>query len=466
MPPETRQRLDALPRHMTWPGHLRHRDSGRLLATEHGRLLVPSNHAEAESPPIALSYVRVPAKRDIGLPPLVVLVGGPGVAAIRSFETGLFKWVEEMSAICDVVTFDQRGCHTALPRLDNPFRVELDWETPASRESYLQAHRANAGRLAAHWRERGVDLNAYNTIESARDVDALRQALGVERINLHGASYGSHLALAVLKYHGEHVERAILCIVEGPNDTHKLPANTDRHFRHVADLARESPELKGQCPDLLAELRTVLDAYDAEPLLLEASDASGQRRRAPMGKFAVQLLLGRALGSRREIAKLPTLARQLARRSAAPFARFERWLHGYGLSGMMLAMDCASGASAERLEAIEAQRPDALLDDAFNLPFPFVGDALGVADLGEAFRAPVETDTPALLCSGTLDGRTPIGNAQAAMAGLRNSRHIVVEGASHETPDLLAAPQMDFLRGRETGVERLAVPFEFQALDG
>ena len=153
---------------MTWPGHLRHRDSGRFLAAEYGRLLVPSNHAEAESPPIALSYVRVPAKRDLGLAPLVVLVGGPGGAAIRSFETGLFEWVEQVSAICDVVTFDQRGCHTALPRLDNPFRVELDWDTPASRESYLQAHQANAVRLAAHWRERGVDLNAYNTIESAR----------------------------------------------------------------------------------------------------------------------------------------------------------------------------------------------------------------------------------------------------------------------------------------------------------
>ena len=371
-----------------------------------------------------------------------------------------------MSEICDVVTFDQRGCHTALPNLANPFRIELDWEAPLTRERYLQAHRQNAQRLAAHWRERGVDMNAYNTVESAHDVDALRQALGTERINLHGASYGSHLALATLKYHGDHVERAILCIVEGLNDTHKLPANTDRHFRHVAALAREAPELKGQHPDLFAELGAALEAFATKPLALGIHDAAGTPRQVPISKFAVQLLLGGALGSTRAIAELPAVARQLAERSTAPFARLERRLFGHGLPGMMLAMDAASGASSDRLAAIERQRLSALLDDAFNLPFPFVADELGVADLGDAFRAPVETDTPALFCCGTLDGRTPVGNTEAAMEGFPNSHLIVVEGASHETPDVLLEPQMAFLRGEEVRVSRLVKPFSFQPFDG
>ena len=449
-----------------WPGHLRHRDSGRHMAVEYGHLLVPAQRTESASPAIALSFVRKPAKRDLGLPPLVVLAGGPGGAAIRSFETHLFDWVERMSELCDVVTFDQRGCNAALPCLTNPFRIELDWEAPLTRERHLHAHRQNARRLAAHWLERGVDLNAYNTVESAHDVDALRQALGAERINLHGASYGSHLALATLKCHGDRVERAILCIVEGLNDTHKLPANTDRHFRHVADLAREAPELKGQHEDLYAELGDALEAFDAKPLSLGVHDAEGKPRQVPVGKFAVQLLLGGALGSTRAIAGLPTMARRLASRSTEPFAKLGRRLHGHGLPGMMLAMDAASGSSADRLATIEQQRQTALLDDSFNLPFPFVAEELGVADLGDTFRTPVKTDTPALFCCGTLDGRTPVSNAQAAMKGFPNSHLIVVEGASHETPDVLLDPQMAFLRGEEVSVERLVKPFSFQPFDG
>ena len=449
-----------------WPGHLRHRDSGRHMAVEHGRLLVPSQHGDSASPAIALSFVRKPAKRDFGLPPLVVLAGGPGGAAIRSFETHLFDWVEQISELCDVVTFDQRGCNTALPCLTNPFRIELNWEAPLTRARYLQAHRQNAKQLAAHWLERGVDLNAYNTVQSAHDVDALRRALGAERINLHGASYGSHLALATLKHHGDRVERAILCIVEGLNDTHKLPANTDRHFRHIAALAREAPELKGQHKDLYAELGDTLEAFDAKPLSLGVHDAEGTPRQVPVGKFTVQLLLGGALGSTRSIAELPTLARQLASRSTTPFAKLGRRLFGYGLPGMMLAMDAASGASADRLRAIEQQRQTALLDDSFNLPFPFVAEELGVADLGDAFRTPVETTTPALFCCGTLDGRTPISNAEDAMKGFPNSHLIVVEGASHETPDMLLEPQMAFLRAEEVRTERLVKPFSFQPFEG
>jgi len=125
-----------------WPGHLRHRDSGRTLLAEHGRLLAPARRDRAESPAIALSFLRVQAMRDRGRPPLVVLAGGPGGAAIAAFETHLFDWVARMSTICDVVTFDQRGCHGALPRLVNPFRVDYDFDAVLTREGYLDAQRA------------------------------------------------------------------------------------------------------------------------------------------------------------------------------------------------------------------------------------------------------------------------------------------------------------------------------------
>ena len=46
---------------------------------------------------------------------------------------------------------------------------------------------------ATYFRSQGVDIQAYNTIESAHDVDDLRKALGAEKLNLVGFSYGTHL---------------------------------------------------------------------------------------------------------------------------------------------------------------------------------------------------------------------------------------------------------------------------------
>ena len=441
-----------------WPVRITH-TSGRSLDAERGLLMVPSCRKHDESPAIALSFVRVPARRDCNLAPLVVLAGGPGASAIGSFETGFFEHVETLAEICDVVTFDQRGANSALPNLQNPGRPRYDFDAVLTRETFLDAQIASARQLATYWQERGVDLNDYNTIESAHDVNDLRQALDVPKINLHGASYGSHLGLTVLKQHGEHVDRAILCIVEGLDDTHKLPANTDRHFRHLSELARTDRNLRGEFPDLVSEMAEVLDGFDREPQVVKFANVDA---RTQVGKFALQLVFGNALGSIRAIRELPLFVRQLAKGDLAALTRrVERGLTGPGIQGMQLAMDYASGATAERSRLIEAQRRDALLDDSFNLPFPFVGDAHGVDDLGDDFRAPVRSAVPTLFCAGTLDGRTPIANAEAARQGFPNSHLVVVEGATHETPTLLLDAQTKFLQGEDPGVDLLVRPFAF-----
>lgn len=444
-----------------WPTRLEHAD-GRALDAERGILLVPSSRRGDESAAIALPFLRVPARRDHGLPPLVVLFGGPGVGAIDAFHGYFFQHVERFSAICDVVTFDQRGCHGALPDLVNACPPDYDLGEPMTRESYLAAQCDSAARLGAYWREHGVDPNDYNTVESARDVDDLRKALGAERVNLYGASYGSHLGLAVLGLHDEHVDRAILCLVEGPDDTHKLPNNVDRHFRHLADLACIDANLDGACTDLFADLAVVLDKLERTPV---EANLNSVEHPVPIGKFGLQCVLGNALGSTRAMRGLPGFARQLQRGNhTALVRRFDRWRTSSSIHGMMLAMDHAAGASPERSRRIEVERVDALLDDSFNLPFPFIGKDLGVAELDDAFRTPVESDTPTLFCAGTLDGRTPISNAEAALRGFPNGQLIVVEGMGHEEPALLLDAQVGFLRSEEVPVDRLLIPFSFDVV--
>ena len=108
---------------------------------------------------------------------------------------------------------------TTGPARRRPFETEPD--LPHVR---IIAHRCfcrpgssveERSRNARRWPQiifvrKGVDILAYNSVESAHDVDDLRKALGVEKVNLVGFSYGTHLGLACIRYHGKNLNRVVL----------------------------------------------------------------------------------------------------------------------------------------------------------------------------------------------------------------------------------------------------------------
>jgi pimeloyl-ACP methyl ester carboxylesterase len=56
------------------------------------------------------------------------------------------------------------------------------------------------------------------------------------------------------------------------------------------------------------------------------------------------------------------------------------------------------------------------------------------------YRTPVTSAVPALFISGTLDGRTPVANAEEVQRGFRNSAHVIIDGASHGDDLFLSTP--------------------------
>ncbi|WP_232521893.1 hypothetical protein [Xanthomonas campestris] len=138
-----------------------------------------------------------------------------------------------------------------------------------------------------------------------------------------------------------------------------------------------------------------------------------------MGRYDAQLAIAAALGRRSTQQMLPL-------RYAMPTLGNYDLLATMVLAvreqlgefrAMPLAMDVASGQSPHRRATVEAQAKDSVFGDALNFPFPMIGDGLGLTDLGEAFRAPAQSDVPTLLVSGTLDGRTP-GKCRGPVAGI------------------------------------------------
>lgn len=444
------------------------RDETQHLPCEFGYLTVPANRNDPDGTQIKLAVVRIPAREPATGSPIIVLAGGPGGDAIDSARASLDR-VAALASIGDVILLDQRGVGRSRPNLADTNRFDLPLEEPCTREAVIAEGRTLAAACADYWQAQGVDLSCYNTVDNADDVDTLRRALGVDQVRLVGGSYGSHLAFAVLKRHPGTVERAVLSGIEGPDDTIKLPSAVQRHLELVVALARADAKIAGAVPDLLGLIREIIERAHVNPVIVEGPDPrTKEPAKLVMGPYELQRFVARAAGSRAAIASLPADFEAFERGDftrLAAHALAER-RRGIG-NAMAWAMDAASGLSEERRRRIAAEAPTTTCRDVIDLPHPHLREAIGVSDLGDDFRAPVRSDVAILLISGSLDGRTPPANAAAALQGLPNGHHLIVDGMSHGdgVPAQLESLAARFLATGEFETERLVEPFNFNPID-
>jgi pimeloyl-ACP methyl ester carboxylesterase len=444
-------------------------DDGRSrIPAELGRLLVPENRNDPKSRRIELAFVRLRGATSPGTP-LILLAGGPGASGITMGRRApLLAFAEKARELGDVILLDQRSTGLSLPKLDCPGRLELPLDREMTAESMLFATRELSRRCAAFWKEHGADLRGYTTAESADDVDAVREALGAPKMNLYGASYGSHLALATIKRHGDKVQRAIIPMVEGPDHTIKLPSNVQRQLETIHERAKADPNVSAGMPDFLGTVREVLECLGKQPATVEVEDPVDRKRtRITVGKFDLQKVTANGLGDIRFLRALPARYKAMAGGDYT-------WLGQEALrirmgavpaSAMSFHMDCASGLSEARRERIRKEAPQTLLGDVIDFPWPAVCDAWGNPDLGPEFRANPRSGVPVLFMSGTIDGRTPASNALEVKAGFPDSWHILVDGMGHGHPQLfpqLGGVMLDFLKGKPVTMTEASLPFAFE----
>lgn len=419
------------------------------VQAERTRLVVPLRHAQPDGPVTTLHVVRLPAVQQPGSkPPVVYLAGGPGGSALSAAQGARWPLFEAVRQTHDVILLDQRGTGQSTPPPPCPHRASADPTLAHDHAARLRAVQGLAQRCLAHWRALGLDPEAYNTADSAADLRVLQKGLKAEALHLWGMSYGTHLALAALKQPDLAIDRLLLMGVEGPDQTLKLPLQADALLARVGQAAG--------MPDLVERLRARLEAVAREPLRLDGP--------APLvvSAFDLQLLVAGMLGRQQTARMIPSVVAGLEAGDASFLGPIlPRVLGAYAtLSLMPLATDVASGATAARLSAVRQQEGQSVLGAALNFPFPQVGEALGLPDLGDAFRADPKTDRPTQFVSGDLDGRTPRGHAEALEGGFARRGHWVVEGAGHDDELWLTSPALKgliaaFFNGAEPDNRRL-----------
>jgi pimeloyl-ACP methyl ester carboxylesterase len=345
-------------------------------------------------------------------------------------------------------------------------RLDLPADRPVDSPEASARLTAVAAAIRTTLIDRGIDPNAYSTLESADDVELLRRTLGVDRVVLWAHSYGTHLALAVMKRHGDRVARAILGGVNGLDDRWREPAEGDAWLARVAAAMRASASGRATS-DFSDRVKRVFAQLEKEPLRIDTPQGS-----VLVGKSEIQLLVTLQSGDLGFVESLPVLFDSLdARVRLQPIAEaVQRVIRQRPIgTAMTYTMHVASGVSAERLNRIAAQAPGAMFGNAINAGIGDAGfvKALGVSDLGDAFRAGFRSDVPVLFISGTLDGRTSEADARRAGAQFSRAAYVTLDGASHDffflrPPARFPAVLDAFVRGEPVADERIGWPVTFK----
>lgn len=445
------------------------RAGGRSFDAQYGHLRVPQHHDDPEAGEIQLAVLVRRSTASKPGPPIFYLNGIPESAIDVA---GDEHW-DDYLALGDLVFFDQRGSGRSDPT--------LRWERPPYRAEVFLSERAAALQnlldtvavIRTFTALRGVDLAAFNTRESACDVDLLRRALGYEKIRLVGHSGGTHLGFEVVRRFGQHVASFVSLGTAGPNDIESLPSQLDGFLHELSRRVAADERIGEQMPNLYERIEQALDRVDEQPLTFALQHPeSGKAVELHLGRHGLQLLLVMELGDPEDLALFPRLVHELEHGHSDVLRWYveRRYRQLTSLPVLLFVNRAASGATAERWQTIRreaASSPFGLVRCFFS---PELDEALGVVDLGDGFRAPVESDVPALFVSGTLDGKTPPERAERARRGFPHSVHVVLENGGHN--DLVQRPEVHarilrFLAGEELQDERIDLPqLRFALLEG
>lgn len=391
-----------------------------VIRAEEGWLRVPLRRNGRSTDSLNLHFVRFASTSAVPGAPVVYLAGGPGGSAIQTASEDRFKMFMRLRAVGDVIALDQRGVEILCPGT---------WAYPLDRpwaESTLVAVLQPYLRSCARSFANSLDLAAFNTVESADDLEDLRSALNVERLNLVAISYGTHLALAFLRRHPDRVQRATLHGVEGPDHTWKSPAEIDRV------LGRTGPAIAD-------DVQVITRRLEAGPVTVSLND-----RRVTVGADDLRRAVFYAIRRREDIAKIPARLRPMLRGDYTPLAQWAlRTRRANREQVMAISMDCASGVSPGRRERIGSEARTAVLGDIANMELRAACAAWPSMDLGPAYRAPVRSAVPVLFVSGTLDARTPFSQAREVMQGFPRGRELLLDGAGHDDDLFLSSGVVD-----------------------
>lgn len=408
------------------------------------RFDVPENPSEPDGRRIELSIAWVPTENTAGAEdPLFMIAGGPGQSALESYP-GLHGAFREIRKNRHVILVDQRGtggsnkltCSTE----DGEAGVldDMSDDDPAAWRAFAERCRDELAPKA--------DLSQYTTSVAITDLDAVRQAIGVDKINLLGVSYGTRVAQQYMRRYPQHTRSVVLDSVV-PN-TLVLGVEHARNLEDALDLHFAQCQTVPACAERFGSPREALNALLSE--LREAPRAVSWRDPLSGEEKTGELTAGHVSAVARMYAYAPALAAMLPLslheaaqgRAAALMAQAEMITGSLSeqiTHGMQLSVLCSEDAPKLQPDPLDATRT---LGDMITRVTVEQCAVWPRGDVPADFNEPVKSDIPTLLLSGEFDPVTPPRYGDAVAEHLGNARHLILRGQGHSVAGAGCMPRI------------------------
>ena len=351
---------------------------------------------------------------------------------------------------------DQRGTGES-----NPLDCKLHGDQSDMQSFFSDSFPVEKVRACREELEKVANLKLYTTSIAMADLDEVRAALGYDRINVYGGSYGSTAALVYLREHPDHIRTATVFGVAPPDM--KIPLSFAKGVQHAMDRLFDDCAADTACqaafPKLREEFESILKQFDKGPIEVEATNPfTGQTQRVTMTRdgfvdgvrlllyvpnamSALPLLIH--LGAQGALGAFVSTAFQVAYQIASQMS-----------TGMQLSVLCAEDVPFITEEEVKRESAGSFYGDTRVRPAQKACAEWPRASVAASFLEPVKGNAPVLLISGELDPVTPPWLAASAARNLANSRHLIIHNATHNSYQCVENIVADFIdKGSAQGLD-------------
>lgn len=407
---------------------------------------------------IKLNVMVLPALSDKPAPdPIFYLQGGPGGAATSVAGA---SFIAQLHRTRDVVLLDQRGTGKS-----NPLQCNFRGDPKEMRGYFVEGLTTESVKTCRAELEKNADLRLYTTTLAMADLDDVRAALGYDKVNVYGGSYGSTTALSYLNLYPQHVRTVTISGIAPPDSP--LPLSFGQSVEHALnrlfDDCAADEKCKGAFPDLRKDWATVVANVSKGPVTFDALNPFTQQKQpVTMTREGFAELIRLVLYNPTIMSLLPASIHEMSQGDYSHFAFYSYQLQrgtDSGIArGMQLSVMCVEDIPFLKETEIQSAMGGTFYGADKAHAYIKACEQWPRGEMPVKFRQPIKSDLPVLMLSGELDPVTPPDLATPLLRWLPNGRQVMMHYATHYSYDCQEKLAREFIElGSAKGLDTSCV---------
>lgn len=373
--------------------------------------------------------------------PVLYISGGPGQSSFLEAKEipSWLQWVKDVDWGHDIVLFDQQGTGMSTPKISCPEFIN-SYRSALGEDLTLEEEYSRGLAVARRCHEAltaGGKLPMISTRKNAENIRDLMTTLGDVHWNLYGVSYGTRVAMTVMREFPERVRSVVLDSIYPPHVDGLLtwPWVVNSAFERLFQACERSCDV---LTDLRRSFSLALAALQRSPAEFRVPNSSGEGDIKVVinnHRFMNAVFLG--MYDWQIIEYLPYYITSAAigqnDRLKPLVEYYVEFLLDDSLNDVVYhSVECHDGARHERKVYLAETKKYPLVEryvgyDWGNDVCRFWVDI----HAPDSFRQPVRSDIPTLILSGEFDPITPVEWANGAVRYLPRSYHVSIPGIGH-----------------------------------